>query len=52
MSCTQAEIAERLNDEGLLSAKGKRFNMYTVGYVIRSRGWGQKGHTGQGGGRK
>jgi hypothetical protein len=42
-SCTQAEIAEKLNEEGLLSAKGKRFNMYTVGYVIRSRGWGQEG---------
>jgi hypothetical protein len=51
-SCTQAEIAEKLNEEGLLSAKGKRFNMYTVGYVIRSRGWGQKGNTGQGGGEK
>jgi len=46
-SCTQAEIAEKLNEEGLLSAKGKRFNMYTVGYVIRSRGWGQGGNRGQ-----
>jgi DNA invertase Pin-like site-specific DNA recombinase len=52
VSCTQEEIAEKLNEEGLLSAKGKRFNMYTVGYVIRSRGWGQKGNTGQGGGGK
>jgi DNA invertase Pin-like site-specific DNA recombinase len=51
-SCTQAEIAERLNEEGLLSAKGKRFNMYTVGYVIRSRGWGQTGDQGPGGGGK
>jgi hypothetical protein len=41
-SCTQAEIAEKLNEEGLLSAKGKRFNLYTVRYVIRSRGWGRK----------
>jgi hypothetical protein len=51
-SCTQAEIAAKLNEEGLLSAKGKRFNMSTVGYVIRSRGWGQKGNAGQGGGAK
>jgi DNA invertase Pin-like site-specific DNA recombinase len=50
--CTQAEIAAKLNEEGLLSAKGKRFNMYTVGYVIRSRGWGQKGDRGQEGGGK
>ncbi len=48
--CTQAEIAEKLNEEGLLSAKGKHFTMSTVGYVIRSRGWGQKRNTGQGGG--
>ena len=48
-SWTQAEIAAKLNEEGLLSAKGKRFNLYTVGYVIRSRGWGQKGDRGQGG---
>ena len=46
-SCTQAEIAVKLNEEGLLSAKGKRFNIYTVGYVIRSRGLGQEGNRGQ-----
>jgi DNA invertase Pin-like site-specific DNA recombinase len=51
-SCSQAEIAEKLNEEGLVSAKGKRFNMRTIGYVIRSRGWGQKGNAGQGGGEK
>ena len=50
--CTQAEIAAKLNDEGLLSAKGKRFHMHTVAYVIRSRGWGQKGDRGQEGGGK
>jgi hypothetical protein len=51
-SCTQAETAEKLNEEGLLSAKGKPFNMCTVGYVIRSRGLGQRGNAGQGGGEK
>ena len=25
---------------------------HALGYVIRSRGWGQKGNTGQGGGDK
>ena len=42
-SWTQAEIAEKLNAEGYSSAKGLPFTMHTVGYVIRSRGWGQKG---------
>jgi hypothetical protein len=36
--CTQAEVAHKLNEDGLKSAKGKSFNVYTVGYVIRSRG--------------
>ncbi len=42
-TCTHAEIAEKLNEEGYRSAKGKSFGSETVGYIIRSRGWGRKG---------
>ena len=36
-----AEIAEMLNAEGFRTAKGLKFDMYSVGYVARSRGWGR-----------
>jgi hypothetical protein len=36
-----ADIAERLNAEGFRTAKGLSFDMYSVGYVARSRGWGR-----------
>ncbi len=36
-----AGIAERLNAEGFRTAKGLSFDMYSVGYVARSRGWGR-----------
>jgi hypothetical protein len=36
-----AGIAERLNAEGYRTAKGLNFDMYSVGYVARSRGWGR-----------
>jgi hypothetical protein len=36
-------IAEILNREGFRSAKGLPFNRYSVGYVVRTRGWGRKG---------
>jgi DNA invertase Pin-like site-specific DNA recombinase len=39
----QAAIADMLNREGFRSAKGLPFNRYTVGYIVRSRGWGRKG---------
>ncbi len=35
-------IAEKLNEEGLQSAKGLPFNDKIVGYIVRSRGWSQK----------
>ena len=38
----QATIAAILNREGLRSAKGLPFNRSTVGYIVRSRGWGRK----------
>ena len=34
------EIAARLNEEGFRTAKGLRFNFYSVGYIARSRGCG------------
>jgi DNA invertase Pin-like site-specific DNA recombinase len=37
----QASIASILNQEGYRSAKGLPFNRSTVGYVVRSRGWGR-----------
>jgi hypothetical protein len=40
-TATQAQIAHRLNAEGLRSAKGKAFTYHTVGYIMRSRGWGR-----------
>ena len=40
-STDYAGIAERLNAEGYRTAKGLRFDMYSVGYVARSRGWGR-----------
>ena len=36
-----AEIAALLNAEGFRTAKGLEFDMYSVGYVARSRGWGR-----------
>ena len=41
-TCTYEQIAEKLNEEGFRSAKKKPFDNYTVGYIIRSRGWGKK----------
>jgi len=38
----QAAIADQLNREGHRSAKGLPFNRSTVGYVVRTRGWGRK----------
>jgi DNA invertase Pin-like site-specific DNA recombinase len=35
------EIAMRLNEEGYRTAKGLRFNFYSVGYIARSRGFGR-----------
>jgi hypothetical protein len=34
-------IAATLNAEGNRTAKGLKFDMYSVGYVARSRGWGR-----------
>jgi hypothetical protein len=36
-----AAVAEMLNAEGFRTAKGLKFDMYSVGYVARSRGWGR-----------
>jgi hypothetical protein len=36
-----AGIAAVLNAEGYRTAKGLEFDMYSVGYVARSRGWGR-----------
>jgi hypothetical protein len=36
-----SKIAETLNAEGYRTAKGLKFDMYSVGYVARSRGWGR-----------
>jgi hypothetical protein len=30
-----------LNAEGYQTAKGLEFDMYSVGYIARSRGWGR-----------
>jgi hypothetical protein len=38
-------IAETLNAEGYRTAKGLKFDMYSVGYVARSRGWGRSAAT-------
>jgi DNA invertase Pin-like site-specific DNA recombinase len=35
------KIAEILNAEDLRTAKGLEFDVYSVGYVARSRGWGR-----------
>jgi DNA invertase Pin-like site-specific DNA recombinase len=34
-------IAGKLNAEGFRTAKGLKFDVYSVGYVARSRGWGR-----------
>jgi DNA invertase Pin-like site-specific DNA recombinase len=39
----QSSIADILNKEGFQSAKGLPFNKYTVGYIVRTRGWGRNG---------
>lgn len=36
-------IAEILNRESLCTAKGLPFNRHSVGYIVRTRGWGRKG---------
>jgi hypothetical protein len=36
-----AAIAAKLNAEGFRTAKGLKFDFYSVGYVARSRGWGR-----------
>ena len=36
-----AAIAATLNTEGLRTAKGLKFDFYSVGYIARSRGWGR-----------
>jgi len=36
-------IAEILNRESFRTAKGLPFNRYSVGYIVRTRGWGRKG---------
>lgn len=36
-----AAIAATLNAEGFRTAKGLKFDFYTVGYIARSRGWGR-----------
>ena len=36
-----SKISEILNEEGYRTAKGLKFDMYSVGYVARSRGWGR-----------
>ncbi len=41
----QSSIADILNKEGFQSAKGLSFSKYTVGYIVRTRGWGRKGKT-------
>ena len=35
------KIAEILESEGFRTAKGLKFDIYSVGYVARSRGWGR-----------
>ena len=40
--CTTTRRSPRmLNAEGFRTAKGLKFDLYSVGYVARSRGWGQ-----------
>jgi hypothetical protein len=36
-----AAVAAALNAEGHRTAKGLKYDMYSVGYVARSRGWGR-----------
>jgi hypothetical protein len=36
-----SEIAGMLNAEGYRTAKGLKFDMYSVGYIARSRSWGR-----------
>jgi DNA invertase Pin-like site-specific DNA recombinase len=38
-----AAIAAKLNAEGFRTAKGLKFDFYSVGYIARSRGWGRLG---------
>jgi hypothetical protein len=35
------KISEILDSEGFRTAKGLKFDVYSVGYVARSRGWGR-----------
>jgi hypothetical protein len=35
-------IAKKLNAEGFRTAKGLKFDYYSVGYIVRSRGWGRR----------
>jgi DNA invertase Pin-like site-specific DNA recombinase len=44
-----AGIAAALNAEGYRTAKGLKFDMYSVGYVARSRGWGRSSGEATGG---
>jgi hypothetical protein len=37
-----AEVAKKLNREGFKTAKGLHFDVNTVGYIARSRGWNLK----------
>jgi hypothetical protein len=36
-----AAIAKKLDKERFRTAKGLKFNMFSVGYIVRSRGWNQ-----------
>jgi DNA invertase Pin-like site-specific DNA recombinase len=40
-----AAIAAILNAEGFRTAKGLKFDFYSVGYIARSRGWGRSAAT-------
>ena len=35
------KISEILESEGFRTAKGLKYDIYSVGYVARSRGWGR-----------
>ena len=37
--CDYAAIAVKLHKEGFPTAKGLKFDMFSVGYIVRSRGW-------------
>jgi hypothetical protein len=40
-----ATIAKILNKEGWKTAKGLSFDQFSVGYVVRSRGWNRDDST-------